>query len=462
MNALETRLAEALTARADQLEASDLAPAAPPAVVTPLRRRRPVVAGVAAAALVAAAAVVAVAVSSDDPTSRSQGPGYAGPSATATDPDPTVPTTAPAPPTRPSGGARGLFVEDDPQYAEPGTTVTYDDGTSAVVSADSSTLTLTDEEQNTFSAALEVAPDGSPNLLSRVQLQLGQAGTGLVVRYGSEYAHLTVLNLRSGVLTPAAVTGGVPLGNGFTEGDQAYYTWLSSGSLRTRVSVGTPDEQRYDVYTWELTGPGEGGGQPDSDVVDLVPVDNGTYCLDGAAGTARRCGGSDSASGSAGGAELLPEDEVDQVEAGTSATFADGSVGDLVPTGGGFDLEVTIDGVALRTGISRVYAPRLDTQVLRVGDALGYLVREESGDSEELRVFVISGGDLVPAGVTGDVPFANGFLEDGSRIRTYPAGGGTALYTAIYADAFGDGPPVAVYSWDLLAPQAELRPTRIG
>lgn len=265
-----------------------------------VRRRRRVVGGVAAAALVAAAAVVAVAVGGDEPTSRSQGPGLAGPSATVTDPSPPSPPTpspSPASPTPPRSSpapsgteARALLVEDDPRYAEPGTTVTYDDGTAAVVSADSSTLTLTDAHHHTYSAALEVAPDGSPNLLSRVRPQLGQAGSGLVVRYGSEYAHLTVLTLRSGTLTPATVTGAVPLGNGFTEEGQGYYTWVSSGSLRTRVAVGTPDQQRYDVHTWELTGPGEGGGRPDSDVVDLVPVDNGTYCLDGAAGTAWRCG----------------------------------------------------------------------------------------------------------------------------------------------------------------------------
>lgn len=449
MNVLETRLAEALHARADQLDAPDLTPGTPPAVVTPLHRRRPVVAGVAALGLVAAAAVVAVAVSGSDPagSTRQQDPGIA-----------TQSTSAVAPPADPSvddeiTGAEGRFEETDLGYVDPGTPVTTSDGWTAVVSTDSTTLTVTSDQGETWTADLEVARDGSPNRLAGTQLDLGQAGSGWLVRYGDEYARLTVFNLRSDRLVAATVTGGVPFGDGFTEGDAAYRTWLNVNVLRTRVSVGTPDEQRYDVYHWELTGPGEGGGQPDSDVVDLVPVKDGTFCLDGAAGTAIRC---------APGTVLQPEDEVAAVEAGTPTTFADGSVGVLVPTGGGFDLRITIDGVPLRTSVPRASQPALDTQMLRIGDALGYLVREESGDSTAFNVFVISGGDLVHATVTGDVPFGNGYTEESARFRTFPAGGGTALYTEVYADAIGDGPPVAVYSWSVDAPQAELRPVVVS
>lgn len=446
-NPLEALLAEALHARADLVDAPDLAPATVPAVVVPLHRRGPVVAAVVTAGLVAAAAVLAVAVSGEDPTDRSEAPIATEPtSATLTDPAPSAPT--------PITGADDRFVETDLDLVDPGVPVTDETGQRVEVSADSATLTLTSAGGDTVEAALPATGDGSPQLLSSVRLDLGQAGEGWLVVSGAARDNYTVYNVRSGLLVPATVPGDVPFGNGVDGDGRDAYTWNNLGTLRTRIAVGTPAAPTYDVYRWELTGPGEGGG-PDSEVVELVATYDGTFCVDPATSGAERCSRDPEG--------LLPEDGTDSVEPGEPMTYDDGAVGDLVPSGGGFDLEITLDGVPLRIPLPRTYGPRLRTQDLDLGNTHGWVVEEESGDSTAFRVVVFDGGDLVVAEVSGDQPLGNGYLEDGSRYETVLAGGGKALYTRVYDDATASDPerdPHVTYVWDVSG--ATLTPTLVG
>ncbi len=60
-----------------------------------------------------------------------------------------------------------------------------------------------------------------------------------------------------------------------------FRTWVgpSGNGLFTAVSL-APGADRYRIHSWEVTGPGEGGGAPDSGAVDLVPTDQGVFCLD--------------------------------------------------------------------------------------------------------------------------------------------------------------------------------------
>ncbi|MFB9315499.1 hypothetical protein [Nocardioides plantarum] len=457
-NPLEGLLTEALHARAELVDAHDLTPAAPPAVVVPLHRRGPVVAAVVTAGLVAAAAVVAVAVTSDAPSARGD-KDFASPSASS------APSDGPsAPPTTPVTGADGLFEETDLGYVDPGTTVTGDDGSTAVVSADSTTLTVTDDRGTSYTADLDVADDGSPNRLSSQTLGLGQAGNGWLVRSGDEHADLTVLVLRSGDLVAATEPASVPFGNGYTADDQGYLTWLNDGVLRTRLSIGTPDEGRYDVYDWEVTGPGEGGGGPDSDAVDLVPTRQGTYCI--ADGVATACP-SDPFDGVDDAPELPAQDQVDTVAPGEQVSYpgGDGWTAELVPSGAGFALLVDGDTSPLQVDVPGAVDPTLDTQLLRYGSSTGWLIRDELGGGDSTRYTVVSfaGGDLVVDEYDGQVPFGSGFTSDSGvtgRYETFTAGGGKGLYTRVYPDM--EKNDALVYSWTLDSEDSTFRPTLLG
>lgn len=281
---LESRLTAALGARADLVDARDLTPAGPPAVVVPLHRRRPVVAGAVVTGLVAAAAVVAVAVSGDRPLDRlDQAP-------IATEPVRPTPTPEPdtASPPRPIADDP-RFAEVDLAYVDPGTEVAYQDST-GVVSADSTSLAVTGPDGVRRTARLDVAADGAANRLSGVELMLGQAGSGYLVRSGEEEARLSLYVPVEDRLVRAEVTGDVPFGTGFTEAGAGYLTWVNeSGQLVTRVQVGDSGSDRYDVFTWEVTGPGEGGDSPDADARRLVAQRLGTFCLDYVDVTVRSC-----------------------------------------------------------------------------------------------------------------------------------------------------------------------------
>ncbi|MDO9457338.1 hypothetical protein [Nocardioides sp.] len=272
MNDLETRLSEALRARTDLVEPQHLSPASPPAVVVPLHRRRAaVLTGAAAAAVAVAAAVVALSLADDDGDAAPYQPAT---SSTATEAPPSpAPTTSPEP-----VDLSGLLPEDDPAYVDAGTPVDYDDGSTAVV--EGSTLTVTNGDDV---RTLEV-PAGSG--LSPLQVQLGQAGVGyrLFATDGGESGveTLAVPDAAGGLTAaePADVTP-VPYGFGFSEGIGGYLTFTTGGGagLYTRVLEGDPNDNRFRVYRWEVTGPGEGGGA-DQPVPTLVASEVGVGCYD--------------------------------------------------------------------------------------------------------------------------------------------------------------------------------------
>ena len=277
----EDRLLAAMNARTDQVTPESLSPRELPAVPSPLRRRRRSVLGpLAAAAAVATIAGVGVATLGDDDAGRVPA-GTSPTSPTLTDPTSETPPTG-----RP---IRGLLPEDDPALIEPGREVRI--GASRVELTEDRRIVVRFNGQEQ-SATLPDAP-GSPRLYD-VAISLGQAGEGYVVQSGEADAgdvewwlfvpSETGLQLADG---PADV----PFGTGFAEDESTYATWSSSDGfgLFTRVQVGDdPSQQRFRVFRWEVTGPGEGGGETNLER-DRVATDLGIACFDFESNTARRC-----------------------------------------------------------------------------------------------------------------------------------------------------------------------------
>lgn len=307
MNALEDRLSAALNARAEQVAAPDLAAPSVPATVTPLHRRtRPALYAVAAAAAVAVA-VTAVAVNTSGGTDS---PGQAtSPSVTVTDtssPDPAP--TPEQPPTTKTAGERlaAKFAEASTREVPIGTTITYSDGTTATLEpapgagpdvgkdggVEDGQVQLVVEHDGTEQRA--DVPGGSTPSLVRVELQLGQAGSGYLVRQeGGDSDVLRLFVPTDAALVAATVTGDVPFGGGFLPSDyRSYRTYVAADEQGFFTQVQTaPGADSYDIYYWEVTGPGEGGGPGAVDHLDrnLVSRSEGTYCIDLRKNTYRHC-----------------------------------------------------------------------------------------------------------------------------------------------------------------------------
>jgi hypothetical protein len=230
-----------------------------------------VVAGVAAAGLVAAAAVVAFTLGHGDDDARGIQPAPSNPAPSVAPSGPTEPADT----TDPETELRDLPPADDPAYVDLGTTVDYADGSTAVVEGERLTVTIDGQPRTTT-----VPPDSR---LSRVQLQLGQAGVGyrLSASQGGDSATETLVVANgAGGLVAVEPTGDAPFGFGYAEGIGGYLTWTAGdgAGLYTKDSVGDAADNRWEVYRWDVTGPGEGGGatQPPT----LVSTFLGTACLD--------------------------------------------------------------------------------------------------------------------------------------------------------------------------------------
>lgn len=137
-----------------------------------------------------------------------------------------------------------------------------------------------------------VPPGSNPAALVSTQLQLGQAGSGYLVRaVGGDHDEWTVFVPQNGQLVTATVTGDAPFGGGFLDnGTTTYQSWLGRGgnSIFTLVSTAGAPRHHFTVYQWEVPGPGEGGG-PDNTAVELVPTSLGDVCLDNRTGEYGRC-----------------------------------------------------------------------------------------------------------------------------------------------------------------------------
>lgn len=277
-SSMEDRLAAALSARAEQVQAEDLSPAAPPATVTPLRRHlRPALyVAAAAAAVVAVVSVVVVNGGGDtEPT----------PAVSPTVTDSATPTTGPTP--TPDVTFDGQPV-DDPGLVAPGTEVRFPSGATGRVDGEELTID-SGGEVGTVGLAGPTMIDPTTGRLSSVELQLGQAGVGYLVVLGTgDDTETRVYVPRDSELVRARVTGGVPFGTatsylGISDGTRFYTFTTGDGSgLYTRVPLDGANERRYTVYRWEVTGPGEGGAGADNPAPKLVPTELGTFCFDDA------------------------------------------------------------------------------------------------------------------------------------------------------------------------------------
>ena len=134
--------------------------------------------------------------------------------------------------------------------------------------------------------------------------------------------------------------------------------------------------------------------------------------------------------------QLFPEDNIREVRIGSSHTFSDGSTvalegpadaGQSSVENGVAEIVLSRNGEELRGAIPGGWSPSLVTTEVRLGRAgVGYLVRQEGGDSDTRTLYFESGKALVPATVTGDVSFGSGFDADGSSLQMWLAEGGTA------------------------------------
>ncbi|CAB4723406.1 MAG: hypothetical protein F2667_11245 [Actinobacteria bacterium] len=135
----------------------------------------------------------------------------------------------------------------------------------------------------TYGAAAQVLgatlPAGDPVAVDTTLLALGQAGSGIVVeRESGDATAVSVYVGRGDGLVAAQAPSGTPFGNGFSA-DGDYHTWVSeTGTLYTRQALAT--EGHYRVWSWQVTGPGEGGGSPDDLTPALVPTEVGEVCID--------------------------------------------------------------------------------------------------------------------------------------------------------------------------------------
>lgn len=326
-------------------------------------------------------------------------------------------------------GAGGRFLELDPAWVPPGTTVRTGDGWSAVVSPDSSRFRLTAPDGRQWSTRLGLTADGSPNLLSATRLMLGQAGEGYVVSTGEPGQELTVITLRSDRIRTALVTGGVPIGNGTTEDGRAYRTWFSGGVLRTAVALTAEDPRQVALHYWGVSGPGEGSDHADPETVDLMPAPEGTYCLTGepGSGTAARCEVPRDES------QLPTPDVTTGQGVGRSVAFPSGTYGRLQRGERGLDLVLTgPDGAPQRVAIPGAGYAELITSELRIDGRTAYLVQREGGDSTAAFLVVVGDdGPFLARVAEGDTYFGSGFSPDGRSERLVVAGGGTALYSQI-------------------------------
>lgn len=189
---------------------------------------------------------------------------------------PTSPGTSPSVvPTPGDDAAIPPFPEVDPGVVPAGTTITFNDDGTAVrnkagdpAPAGGTTVGLVDKDGRvslevtllgeTFTAATTPGDD-APELLD-VQLDLGQAGSGWVVRHeGGDSTRLAVYVVRDDELVEARPDSDLLLGNGFDADGQRSVTWFTESrtTVYTRVPTGKPDE--FTLYLWEVSGPGEGG-----------------------------------------------------------------------------------------------------------------------------------------------------------------------------------------------------------
>lgn len=132
---------------------------------------------------------------------------------------------------------RGLLPEDEPSYAEAGHQVRFALGGSGTIVGDELVVT-----QSGRRSAVRLEGLAGPARLSRLSLQLGQAGVGYLLGDGDgEYSRLRLyVPDGDGSLVRAAVGGHVPLGHGFTRDGAGYLTWTTGQGARllTRVAEG--------------------------------------------------------------------------------------------------------------------------------------------------------------------------------------------------------------------------------
>ncbi|WP_232678398.1 hypothetical protein [Nocardioides sp. R-C-SC26] len=205
---------------------------------------------------------------------------------------PAAPTsTEPAStPTASRGALPALFPSVQPREVGLGVRQRFDSGVSGELTRSGQRVVLTVDGGDQLTGDLpEAAVD--PTLLAR-EFDLGQAGAGWMVRQeGGDSDQRWLMVGRGDDLVPAVVEDGVPFGSGWDAAGLRHRFWVTAdwNGLYTAVQQDDPSSERYRVYSWEVTGPGEGGTRPDDPTPSLVPTDLGIACLDFAAETYERC-----------------------------------------------------------------------------------------------------------------------------------------------------------------------------
>ncbi|MGA8258322.1 MAG: hypothetical protein WB767_17270 [Nocardioides sp.] len=135
-------------------------------------------------------------------------------------------------------------------------------------------------------------------------------------------------------------------------------------------------------------------------------------------------------------------------------------------------LVVNQGGERLAAPVPAGWAPTLVAVPIQLGQAgVGYLVKQEGGDSTTLSLYVRSGSQLVVATPASEVPFGGGFAEETSQAyRTWVGPRGSVLTTGV--SPMFDASTVRVFTWEVSgprkgaaqtgAPRVELVPTDHG
>lgn len=281
-NELESRLTQALSARADQVGPTDLGPGFAPHASPPWwARLGPAYVGGGVLLAAAAAVVVIAVVGNGDDSSRPLEP--TGPS-TATDvPTPTEPTTDPDPTT---GELPALLPQDRIAWSRDREPVAYDDGSTATVTGTEIVITA---DGTTSRGTLPLDAEGG---VAPFLLQLGQAGVGYLVNQGGgETSQWSVVLPDGAGIVLAAPQGDVPFGSEYGLDALVHETWSTGdgSAIYTRLNLDSRQDGAdvFQVFGWEVTGPGEGGGADAP--VELRSTDLGVVCFNLDAGTYERC-----------------------------------------------------------------------------------------------------------------------------------------------------------------------------
>lgn len=457
MNDLETRITEALAARADLVRPESLRDEPLPASVVPLWRRPSVVLAIAAClALLATSAAVLASREQDRPQPAEPTPSIDIPPDVGRGWD----RAKASPPAELDLDGDG--TDETVRFlAEPSEnldgrvrlqTTLSSDGTSAYGVVDlTTTIGL---------AALEPVDadrDGDEELVLFHEDTDASSGIGFA---GPPLAEPVVLDLRDGVLVRAPATeperlqrGSVVVAGSSTGGVDLVHVqdfWIEDGTLLASRSVHTfsafgmtilrPEEYRVDVVEWRL---GEDGV--------LTQVAAETPCLMVAPEARRPCAGDEQDSLPPLG-PFAPE----RIGSGETAQVRDGyrfdvSIDDSESGDGEADLVVNgEDGREVRSPIGKgIDTLALTTVPAIMWDGASVVVASEDTDQPaDLRVFVQDRDEMVLLDEVGEVSLASGETADGRTFRSWVTGNGD-LYTAL-ATSTDEDEPWQVYTWALI------------